>query len=218
MTATKTTAADFLPADRDIGSLRTAASSCQGCGLYQHATQTVFGDVPRDAKLVVVGEQPGDKEDTAGEPFVGPAGALLGRALTEAGIDRREAYVTNAVKHFKFVPPERGKRRIHQKPSRTEVVACRPWLVAEVEALRPDLVLCLGATAAQSVLGTSFRITRERGQLLDWDVEVAGNVTDPPAVLATTHPASVLRAKDEDRKRAYADLVDDLRAAARALR
>lgn len=137
MTTRTTTAADFLPADRDIDSLRTAAASCQGCGLYQHATQTVFGDGPRDAKLVVVGEQPGDKEDTAGEPFVGPAGSLLGRALTEAGIDRREAYVTNAVKHFKFVPPERGKRRIHQKPSRTEVVACRPWLVAEVEALRP---------------------------------------------------------------------------------
>lgn len=206
-----------MPAHRDIESLRTAAASCQGCGLYQHATQTVFGDGPRDAKLVVVGEQPGDKEDTAGEPFVGPAGALLGRALTEAGIDRREAYVTNAVKHFKFVPSERGKRRIHQKPSRTEVVACRPWLVAEVEALRPHLVLCLGATAAQSVLGTSFRITQQRGQLLEWDVDAAGVVTDPPAVLATTHPASVLRARDEDRERAYADLVDDLRAVARAL-
>lgn len=214
---TTTTAADFLPADRDIDSLRSAAASCQGCELYRHATQTVFGDGPADAKLVVVGEQPGDKEDTAGEPFVGPAGSLLDRALTEAGIDRREAYVTNAVKHFKFVPPERGKRRIHQKPSRTEVVACRPWLVAEVNTLRPDLVLCLGATAAQSVLGTSFRITRQRGQLLEWDADEAGEIADPPAVLATTHPASVLRARDEDRKRAYADLVDDLRVAAQAL-
>lgn len=214
---TTTTAADFLPADRDIDSLRSAAASCQGCGLYRHATQTVFGDGPDDAKLVVVGEQPGDKEDTAGEPFVGPAGSLLGRALTEAGIDRREAYVTNAVKHFKFVPPERGKRRIHQKPSRTEVVACRPWLVAEVNTLRPDLVLCLGATAAQAVLGTSFRITRQRGQLLEWDADEAGEIAHPPAVLATTHPASVLRARDEDRKRAYADLVDDLRIAAQAL-
>ncbi|MPY83947.1 MAG: UdgX family uracil-DNA binding protein [Actinophytocola sp.] len=214
---TTTTAADFLPADRDIDSLRSAAASCQGCGLYRHATQTVFGDGPDDAKLLVVGEQPGDKEDTAGEPFVGPAGSLLGRALTEAGIDRREAYVTNAVKHFKFVLPERGKRRIHQKPSRTEVVACRPWLVAEVSTLRPDLVLCLGATAAQAVLGTSFRITRQRGQLLEWDSDEAGEIADPPAVLATTHPASVLRARDEDRKRAYADLVDDLRVAAQAL-
>lgn len=212
-----TTAADFLPADRDIDSLRSAAASCQGCGLYSHATQTVFGDGPDDAKLLVVGEQPGDKEDTAGEPFVGPAGSLLGRALTEAGIDRREAYVTNAVKHFKFVPPEPGKRRIHQKPSRTEVVACRPWLVAEVDTLRPDLVLCLGATAAQAVLGTSFRITRQRGQLLEWDADEAGEIADPPAVLATTHPASVLRARDEDRKRAYAELVDDLRVAARVL-
>ena len=214
---TTTTAADFLPADRDIDSLRSAAASCQGCGLYRHATQTVFGDGPGDAKLLVVGEQPGDKEDTAGEPFVGPAGSLLGRALTEAGIDRRAAYVTNAVKHFKFVPPERGKRRIHQKPSRTEVVACRPWLVAEVNTLRPDLVLCLGATAAQAVLGTSFRITRQRGQLLEWDADEAGEIPDPPAVLATTHPASVLRARDEDRKRAYAELVDDLRVAAQAL-
>jgi len=214
---TTTTAADFLPADRDIDSLRSAAASCQGCGLYRHATQTVFGDGPDDAKLLVVGEQPGDKEDTAGEPFVGPAGSLLGRALTEAGIDRREAYVTNAVKHFKFVLPERGKRRIHQKPSRTEVVACRPWLVAEVNTLRPDLVLCLGATAAQAVLGTSFRITRQRGQLLEWDADEAGEIPDPPAVLATTHPASVLRARDEDRKRAYAELVDDLRVAAQAL-
>jgi len=214
---TTTTAADFLPADRDIDSLRSAAASCQGCGLYRHATQTVFGDGPDDAKLLVVGKQPGDKEDTAGEPFVGPAGSLLGRALTEAGIDRREAYVTNAVKHFKFVLPERGKRRIHQKPSRTEVVACRPWLVAEVNTLRPDLVLCLGATAAQAVLGTSFRITRQRGQLLEWDADEAGEIPDPPAVLATTHPASVLRARDEDRKRAYAELVDDLRVAAQAL-
>lgn len=166
---------------------------------------------------MVVGEQPGDKEDTAGAPFVGPAGSLLGRALTEAGIDRREAYVTNAVKHLKFVPPERGKRRIHQKPSRTEVVACRPWLVAEVNTLRPNLVLCLGAMAAQAVLGTSFRITRQRGQLPEWDADEAGEITDPPAVLATTHPASVLRARDEDRKRAYADLVADLRIAAQAL-
>lgn len=212
---TTTTAADFLPGDRDIASLRSAAASCQGCGLYRHATQTVFGDGPADAKLVVVGEQPGDKEDTAGAPFVEPAGSLLGRALTEAGIDRREAYVTNAVKHFKFTVPERGKRRIHQKPSRTEVVACQPWLYAELGVLEPELVVCLGATAAQSLLGTSFRVSKQRGE------PITAELGEPPrttTVLATVHPSSVLRARDEDRKQAYAAFVDDLRAAAKAMR
>ncbi|GLY71411.1 UdgX family uracil-DNA binding protein [Amycolatopsis taiwanensis] len=202
------TAAEWVPESTDLDRLREAARSCRGCGLYQDATQTVFGDGPVPAKALIVGEQPGDREDLAGEPFVGPAGRLLDRALTEAGIDRDEVYVTNAVKHFKFSRGERGKQRIHKKPSRTEVVACRPWLIAEFASVRPRLAIVLGATAAQSVLGPDFRVTHHRGVLLDAPAELNGH---PEQVLATVHPSSVLRAPD--REPAYAALVADLRAA-----
>ncbi|WP_290059300.1 UdgX family uracil-DNA binding protein [Amycolatopsis solani] len=193
------------PDTTDLGRLRSAAAGCQGCALYQDATQTVFGEGPAGAKVLVVGEQPGDKEDVAGEPFVGPAGKLLDRAFEEAGFDRQSLYVTNAVKHFKF--KREGKRRIHQKPGRTEVVACRPWLLAELRAVRPDLVLLLGATAAQSLLGPDFRLTRHRGEPLD--------LPGAPAAMATVHPSAVLRAPDRDE--AYAAFVADLKAAGKLL-
>jgi DNA polymerase len=194
-----------------LDELRRAASGCTGCDLYRDATQTVFGDGPSRARAVLVGEQPGDQEDRAGEPFVGPAGRLLDRALDDAGIDRDQVYVTNAVKHFKFHLDERGKRRIHEKPSRGEVVACRPWLLAELGAIRPGLVVCLGATAAQSLLGTAFRLTKQRGELvaLPPDVGLDGHA------LATVHPSAVLRAPDRDL--AYKGLVEDLTVAARAI-
>jgi len=201
-----------VPTGAGLTELRTAAASCTGCDLYRRATQTVFGQGGRHAAAILVGEQPGDQEDRAGEPFVGPAGRLLDRALDDAGIDRREVYLTNAVKHFKFRPAERGKRRIHQKPSRVEVVACRPWLLAEIAALRPELVVCLGATAAQSLMGGKFRLTAHRGDVLD-----PPDLLDPPArLVATTHPSAVLRAPDRDE--AYRALVADLRAAAEVLR
>ncbi|WP_158887223.1 UdgX family uracil-DNA binding protein [Amycolatopsis anabasis] len=201
-------ASEFVPDTRELSRLRSAAATCRGCGLYRDATQTVFGDGPGNARVLMVGEQPGDYEDRAGEPFVGPAGRLLDRALAESAIDREQVYVTNAVKHFKFVRAERGKQRIHKKPSRTEIVACRPWLLAELDATRPELVVFLGATAAQALLGSSFRVTRERGNLLDLPER-------PAKALATVHPSSVLRAPD--RQAAYADFVADLRVAATAL-
>lgn len=182
---------------------------CRGCELYRDATQAVFGAGPRSARVLIVGEQPGDREDLAGEPFVGPAGRLLDKALAEAGIDRDAVYVTNAVKHFKFTRKEGGKRRIHQKPGRTEVVACRPWLDAEIAAVEPDVVVCLGATAAQALLGPSFRVSKQRGEPL------TAKLGDPPretTVLATVHPSAVLRARDADREQAFDDLVRDLRA------
>ncbi|WP_206789893.1 UdgX family uracil-DNA binding protein [Amycolatopsis sp. MtRt-6] len=201
------------PDTTDLDRLRSAASGCQGCPLYQDATQTVFGEGDAGATVLVVGEQPGDKEDLAGEPFVGPAGKLLDRAFAEAGFDRRSLYVTNAVKHFKFKRDERGKRRIHQKPGRTEVVACRPWLLAELRAVRPELVLLLGATAAQSLLGPKFRLTAHRGEPLEAPADVADLV---PSAMATVHPSAVLRAPDRDD--AYAGFVADLQAAAKLLR
>ncbi|MEV5720763.1 UdgX family uracil-DNA binding protein [Amycolatopsis mediterranei] len=200
------------PDTTDLDRLRSAASGCQACPLYQDATQTVFGEGTAGAKVLVVGEQPGDKEDLAGEPFVGPAGKLLDRAFEEAGFDRRSLYVTNAVKHFKFKRDERGKRRIHQKPGRAEVVACRPWLLAELRAVRPELVLLLGATAAQSLLGPKFRLTAHRGEPLEPPEELAGLV---PSAMATVHPSAVLRAPD--RNDAYASFVADLQAAAKLL-
>jgi uracil-DNA glycosylase family protein len=206
-------AAAFVPDSLALSRLKEAAAKCQGCDLYRDATQTVFGDGPKKASVLFVGEQPGDQEDRAGEPFVGPAGRLLDRALTESGIDRDSVYVTNAVKHFKFVPAERGKRRIHKKPSRTEVVACRPWLIAELNAVRPELVVFLGATAAQSLLGNSFKVTRRRGEVVGIPEDVAGR---PLSSVATVHPSSVLRAPDRDG--AYQDFVRDLRAAAKVLR
>ncbi|RSD07858.1 UdgX family uracil-DNA binding protein [Amycolatopsis eburnea] len=198
------------PDTTDLARLRSAASGCQGCPLYQDATQTVFGEGAAGAKVLVVGEQPGDKEDVAGEPFVGPAGKLLDRAFEEAGFDRGSLYVTNAVKHFKF--KREGKRRIHQKPGRTEVVACRPWLLAELRAVRPDLVLLLGATAAQSLLGPKFRLTQHRGEPVEPPAELSELV---PSAVATVHPSAVLRAPDRDE--AYAAFVADVKAAGKLL-
>jgi uracil-DNA glycosylase len=191
----------------DISSLaemREASCHCTACHLYKRATQTVFGDGPRDAAIMLVGEQPGDYEDVAGKPFVGPAGKIMDRALEEAGIDRSQVYVTNAVKHFKWEP--RGKRRIHQKPNSREIAACRPWLEAELRIVRPKLVVVLGATAAQAIFGPSFRVTRERGKVLSSKLA--------PRVLATVHPSSLLRQPDEEsRQREYKHFVSDLRAA-----
>jgi DNA polymerase len=186
------TAAEFVPPDPSIEALRDAAAGCRGCSLYKCATQTVFGEGPVPAPLMLVGEQPGDAEDKLGEPFVGPAGRVLDRALTEAGIDRAQTYVTNAVKHFKWRPA--GKRRIHQKPSTTEVVACRPWLVAEVETVRPDVIVAMGATAARSVVGRPVKVTEQRGQLLE--------SPEGWTVVPTVHPSSILRAADDDSRRA----------------
>lgn len=204
-------AARYLPEDRSLASLEAAASCCHGCTLYKNATQTVFGHGHADAPIMLVGEQPGDREDIEGLPFVGPAGRLLARALDDAGIDPGLTYQTNAVKHFKFTR-KNGKRRIHQKPGRTEVVACRPWLIAEIETLQPELIVLLGATAAQALLGTTFRVSAHRGELLalpeDFDVQ-----TDPePQLVATVHPSAVLRDRT-DREKAFAAFVDDLRSA-----
>jgi DNA polymerase len=206
------TADAFIPDSSALSRLRSAAAGCRGCDLYQNASQTVFGDGPKTASAMFVGEQPGDQEDRAGEPFVGPAGHLLDRALAESGIERESVYLTNAVKHFKFVPAERGKRRIHKKPSRGEVLACRPWLLAELNSVRPRLVVFLGATAAQSLLGSSFKVTEHRGTVVEIPEDMLGR---PLSAVATVHPSSVLRAPDRDI--AYQDFVADLRAAAKEL-
>jgi uracil-DNA glycosylase len=202
-------AAAFLPDRLELASLREAAAGCTACPLHLTGTQTVFGEGLASARLVLVGEQPGDREDVEGRPFVGPAGRLLDEALVEAGIDRGEAYVTNAVKHFKW--QARGKRRIHQKPNAAELAACRPWLDAELTVLRAQVLVCLGATAAQALLGRGFRVTRDRGRLLESALA--------PATLATVHPSSILRAPDADaRRREHALFVEDLGVAAEALR
>jgi DNA polymerase len=201
------TAAPFVPDTTDLEALRGAAPDCRGCPLWEPATQVVFGRGGPGARLVLVGEQPGDVEDQRGLPFVGPAGRLLVTALDEAGVDRSQVYVTNAVKHFAFTP--RGKRRIHRTPDRWEVEACRPWLDAELAAVQPELVVLLGATAAQVVFGRSFRVTQSRGVLLDWP---GGG----PQALATIHPSAVLRAGDQ-RDEAHAGLVGDLRVVAAAM-
>jgi uracil-DNA glycosylase family protein len=199
-------AAPLVPARPTLPALRRAAARCRACDLWKRGTQTVFGEGARSAKLVLVGEQPGDREDLEGRPFVGPAGALLDAALEEAGIDRADAYVTNVVKHFKWEP--RGQRRIHQKPNRVEIAACRPWLDAELAVLRPKVLVCLGATAAQALLGKSFRVTKQRG------IPVASALA--PRVFATVHPSSILRAPDDAaRRRERALFVRDLEAAAR---
>ncbi len=184
------TAAAFVPTRHTLTALRAAAQGCRGCELYRYATQTVFGAGRAHAPLFFVGEEPGDQEDRAGEPFVGPAGKLLRTTLEEVGITPADAYITNAVKHFKFV--ERGKRRIHQSPKRYEVKACRPWLEAELDAVKPKLVVALGATAAQSLLGPSFKLTPNRGKLVSADIA--------PHVIATVHPSSILRAIDDDQR------------------
>jgi uracil-DNA glycosylase family protein len=200
-----------VPEGAGIRGLRSAARSCTACALHRDATQTVFGAGPATATIMVIGEQPGDAEDRAGLPFVGPAGRLLDRALAEAGLDRDQLYLTNAVKHFKFERAERGKRRIHKTPSRTEVVACRPWLIAELAAVRPELVICLGATAAKSLLGPGFRITQHRGDVLDPPADLPVTARLVP----TVHPSAVLRAPNRDE--AYESFVADLRSAAKAL-
>jgi DNA polymerase len=207
----------FVPERADLDELREAARSCRGCDLYKDATQTVFGEGPADATTLVVGEQPGDIEDRRGAPFVGPAGKLLDRALVEAGLDRGGLYVTNAVKHFKHRPAAPGKRRIHQTPDRTEIVACRPWLVAEFARIRPQAVVVLGATAAKALLGPAFRVTKSRGQLLPWPDSADRPEDFPPGehLLATIHPSAVLRADNRDE--AFAGLVEDLRVLANAL-
>ncbi len=203
------TAADFLPRRRSLTALREAAETCRGCSLYRNATQTVFGEGPSSAEVVMVGEQPGDQEDRRGTPFVGPAGRVLGEALEDAGIDRADVYITNVVKHFKFQP--RGKRRIHKRPSAAEVAACRPWLDAELRAIKPTALVALGATAAQDLFGRSFRVTKQRGRPLDFDLA--------PLVMASVHPSSILRAPDDrTRREEYGLFVGDLRALADGLR
>jgi len=200
-------AAPFVPAGAGLAELRAAAARCTGCDLYRHATQMVFGRGDDKARIVLVGEQPGDQEDRQGAPFVGPAGEVLDRALAEVGLDRERLYVTNAVKHFKF--EERGKRRIHQTPRASELAACRPWLEAELAAIRPEILVCLGATAARAIIGDSFRITRDHGRFAAtrW----------APKTIATFHPSAVLRGEDEAQQaQLYTMLVEDLRKVAQA--
>ena len=193
-----------LPTARTIAELRSLAVGCRACELWRNATQTVFGDGPTSARMLVVGEQPGNSEDLEGAPFVGSAGRLLDRAMVDAGIDRETVYVTNVVKHFKWRRAGSGKKRIHQKPDRAEVEACRPWLVAEVGRVQPELIVCLGATAAQALLGRDFRVTRQHGEVFESELGLT---------LATIHPSAVLRAPDDVRDEAYDGLVADLRAA-----
>jgi uracil-DNA glycosylase family protein len=200
-------AADFLPKRTTLPSLRRAAAGCRGCDLYKDATQTVFGEGRNDARIVMVGEQPGDREDVAGRPFVGPAGALLDRAIEEAGLVRDDIYLTNVVKHFKHVT--RGKRRIHKKPDLEEIRACIPWLDAELARIEPKVLVLLGATAAQAILGRSFRVTQHRGEFMDSPLA--------PLVTATVHPSSILRSRtDDERRSAYDAFVKDLRRVTRA--
>src|SRR5262245_58309467 len=202
-------AAELIPDRPTIASVREAARDCQACDLWRRGTQTVFGEGARKAKLMFVGEQPGDQEDLAGQPFVGPPGKLLDRALVDAGIDRVTVYVTNVVKHFKWEP--RGKRRIHKKPNAGEIAACRPWLDTEIQLVRPRALVCLGATAAQALLGRTFKLTANRGAFVPSSLA--------PLVLATVHPSSILRAPDADaRRRETERFTEDLRLVVRALR
>jgi uracil-DNA glycosylase len=203
---TNGTAAPLVPDRPTLKKLREAAAECRACPLWKTGTQTVFGEGSPDSELVLVGEQPGDEEDLSGRPFVGPAGRLLDKALEEAGIDRKLAYVTNVVKHFKWQP--RGKRRIHQKPNAAEVAACRPWLDAELALLKPKVLVCLGATAAQALLGRQFRVSKDRGVAVESDLA--------PVVMATVHPSAILRS--DDRERELELFVEDLRRVAEALR
>jgi DNA polymerase len=203
---TLSTAAALIPQDAGLQQLREIAAGCQACDLWKRGTQTVFGAGTRNARVVLVGEQPGNEEDLSGQPFVGPAGRLLDKSLEAAGIDRDLTYVTNVVKHFKWEP--RGKRRIHAKPNAAEISACFPWLEAELRAVKPALVVCLGATAAQAILGKSFRVTQQRGLILPAAIA--------PNVLATVHPSSILRAPDEEaRARETSRFIEDLRVGAR---
>jgi uracil-DNA glycosylase family protein len=205
----------YVPSGTGLDGLRRAAADCQGCDLHADATQTVFSSGSASARVVLVGEQPGDQEDRQGAPFVGPAGKLLDKALVEAGIDRADAYVTNVVKHFRFTQSGPGKRRIHQTPDAAQMTACRPWLAAELRIIDPEVIVVLGATAAKALLGPSFRVTRQRGQIIPRppiDDETARN---DACYIATVHPSSVLRADDRDA--AYAGLVEDLKVVAGVL-
>ena len=202
------TAAPLIPEKSSLPKLRQAAAGCKACDLWKTGTQTVFGEGTRNAEILFVGEQPGDQEDQQGKPFVGPAGRVLDEGLAEAGVDRALAYVTNVVKHFKWEP--RGKRRIHAKPNGAEIAACRPWLEAELAAVKPKVLVCLGATAAQALLGRQFRVTKQRGVPIESDLA--------PHVLATVHPSSILRQDTEEaRKAAMADFVADLKVVAKLL-
>ena len=199
---------DLIPTKAALDELREAAKSCKNCDLWKLGTQTVFGEGAAHSKLMLVGEQPGDQEDLAGKPFVGPAGKLLDNALVEAGIDRKKVYVTNAVKHFKWEP--RGKRRIHKKPNAREITACRPWLEAEISLVKPKVIVCLGATAAQALLGPKFKVTRQRGQFIE--------STLAPYIMATVHPSSILRAPDDEtRHEEKRKFIEDLKRVARVL-
>jgi len=200
-------AAHLIPDNPTPSSLREAAANCKACPLWENATQTVFGEGRSHAKVMFVGEQPGNEEDLAGRPFVGPAGRLLDEALEEAGIDRTQAYVTNVVKHFKW--ERSGKRRIHEKPSEKEIMACRPWLEAEISSIKPRIIVALGATAAQALFGKQFRVTRQRGEFIQSSFA--------PIVTATVHPSSILRAPDETRQAERQRFVDDLKKIAKAL-
>ena len=205
--AAQRTAAEYLPQEMDYISLREAASVCQGCDLYKNATQTVFGEGDITSGVIFVGEVPGDEEDLQGHPFVGPAGRLMDRAFVEAGIERSDIYLTNTVKHFKWKP--RGKRRLHQKPTAAEIRACDPWLRSEITLIQPRILVCLGATAAQSLLGKDFRVTQMRGKWVD----------SPLAkhTMATIHPSAILRTPDDLRAQAYKDFVSDLLTIAEAI-
>src|SRR5438045_5682985 len=204
----ETSAADFFPERKSLKAFRDAASDCKGCDLWERGTQTVFGEGGRRAEVLFIVGQPGNEEDLSGHPFVGPAGRLLNDALVEAGIDRTKTYVTNVVKHFKWEP--RGKRRIHKKPNAREITACRPWLEAEISLVKPKVIVCLGATAAQALLGPQFQVTRQRGQFIE--------STLAPSIMPTVHPSSILRAPDDatrhDERRRF---VDDLKRIARVI-
>ena len=204
----ETSAADFFPERKSLKAFREAAADCKGCDLWERGTQTVFGEGARYAEVIFVGEQPGNEEDLTGHPFVGPAGRLFNDALEEAGIDRRKTYVTNVVKHFKWEP--RGKRRIHKKPNAREISACRPWLEAEINLVKPNVIVCLGATAAQALLGSKFKVSKQRGNFIE--------STLAPYIMATVHPSSILRAPDDEtrhvEKRRF---IDDLKRVAGGL-
>src|SRR2546425_6037945 len=204
-----TSAEEFFPERKTLPAFREAAADCQACDLWERGTQTVFGEGPRRAAVLFVGEQPGNEEDLTGKPFVGPAGRLLDEALAQAGIDRALVYLTNVVKHFKWEP--RGKRRIHKKPNAQEIAACRPWLRAEIALIKPKVIVALGATAAQALLGPKFRVTKQRGEFIE--------STLAPYVMATVHPSSILRAPDDETRRLeHRRFIDDLKKLARVLK
>jgi uracil-DNA glycosylase len=204
----ESSAADFFPERKSLKAFREAAADCKGCDLWERGTQTVFGEGARQAEVMFVGEQPGNEEDLTGHPFVGPAGRLFNDALAEAGIDRRKTYVTNVVKHFKWEP--RGKRRIHKKPNAREISACRPWLEAEINLVKPNVIVCLGATAAQALLGSKFKVSKQRGKFIE--------STLAPYIMATVHPSSILRAPDDETRRVEKRrFIDDLKRVAGVL-